>query len=61
MWEEESNSSADPEGGASFFAICNAMCSDCSRHKYCKLIKQAKSFDMQFMHVIIAVSGGGVV
>ena len=36
---------------ASFCAICNAMC---SRHKYCKLIKQAKSGDMQFMHVIIA-------
>ena len=28
----------------------------CSRHKYCKLIKQAKSGDMQFMHVIIAVT-----
>ena len=38
---------------ASFCAICNAMC---SRHKYCKLIKQAKSGDMQFMHVIIAVT-----
>ena len=37
---------------ASFCAICNAMC---SRHKYCKLIKQAKSGDMQFMHVIIAI------
>ena len=38
---------------ASFCAICNAMC---SRHKYCKLIKQGKSGDMQFMHVIIAVT-----
>ena len=38
---------------ASFCAICNAMC---SRHKYCKLIKQAKSGYMQFMHVIIAVT-----
>ena len=38
---------------ASFCATCNTMC---SRHKYCKLIKQAKSGDMQFMHVIIAVT-----
>ena len=38
---------------ASYCAICNAMC---SRHKYCKLIKQAKAGDMQFMHVIIAVT-----
>ena len=38
---------------ASFCAFCNAMC---SRHKYCKLIKQAKSGDMQFMHVIIALT-----
>ena len=38
---------------ASFCAIYNAMC---SRHEYCKLIKPGKSGDMQFMHVIIAVT-----